>query len=86
MKTIHDKIGACQEALDAAKIEKAQLDALALLLSTGEVQDAPNRIDFMMPAKILTVGIGKDHTATLYLWSDDIEELSKILGETDNVS
>ncbi|MEE9311935.1 MAG: hypothetical protein V3V10_05915 [Planctomycetota bacterium] len=86
-KTIHEKVADRQRDLAAAKLERSQLAALDLLLDSVEIQDGPNRVSFFEKVQCLTVGVGKDHTATIYMFKDDIAAVRRLLGqEEDNES
>lgn len=59
------------------------LEALSELIEvSGEV--APNRIEFVNRGKdhlVWNIGIGKNHTATLYMHKDGLEILRRTRGE-----
>ena len=59
------------------------LEALSELIEvSGEV--APNRIEFVNRGKdhlMWTIGIGKNHTATLYMHKDGLEALRRTRGD-----
>lgn len=48
---------------------------LAELLRRRPPQEGPRRVDFAPGVKVSTIGIGKDHTASIYMFEDDLKEL-----------
>ena len=87
-KTINTKITELEAALDAANHEHANLQALNTLIKNNRVHLAPTRIELVAPDyKIVSVGIGKDHTATILITTTDLQAMRHILGqETTNES
>lgn len=86
-QTIHEKVAERKRALAEANTERSQLQALSIILDSAEIQDGPNAVRFLERVKTLTVGVGKDHTATIYMFEDDIAALRRLLGqENDNES
>lgn len=83
-KTIHEKVADRQQGLADAKLERSQLEALGLLLDSVEIQDGPRRVDFIAKVQCLTVGVGKDHTATIYMFKDDIAAVRRLLGQEEH--
>jgi hypothetical protein len=84
-KPIHQKVQEAEQALADANNERATLQALALLVANNGANPAPNRIDLIAPDyKIVTVGIGRDHTATILVTEKDMKALQYLLeGDTD---
>ena len=86
-ETIQDRIARRQAKLDEAKREEANLQALATLIKNNGHDRGPVRVTFMEPVREVLVGIGKDHTARIMLFEDDIAALRHLLGqETTNES
>lgn len=82
-QTIHDKIEERKRALAEANNERAQLQALSILMDGNEIQDGPAATRFIERVKCITVGIGRDHTATIYMFEDDIAAVRRLLGQEE---
>ena len=83
-QTIQDRIAQRQEALAVARREEQNLLALRTLIDNNGLAPAPNSTRFIDPTyKCVTVGIGRDHTATLYVTQGDLDALKHLLGETE---
>jgi hypothetical protein len=83
-QTIHQKIAERKAALESANRKRADLQALSILLENNGIQPAPNRIDLIAADyNVVTVGIGKDHTATILVTTTDLRALRRLLGEPD---
>jgi len=81
-QTIAEKVRDRKEQLDAANRERAQLQALDILIEGCTPQPAPQRIDLIDPTyKVVTIGIGRDNTATLLVTADDMKALDALLGK-----
>ena len=50
---------------------------LAELVRRHKVQVAPNSVKLLTPHSVVAVGIGKDHTATVVVDDESLEELKK---------
>ena len=87
-KPINIKIMELEAALDAANLENVHLQALNTLIENNNVYRAPTHIELIAPDfQIVTVGIGKDHTATILITTTDLQALQHLLGrETPNES
>lgn len=84
-ETIEDRIARRQAALNAAKREEADLRALATLIDNNGVAPAPRRVDFIAPDyQLVTVGIGRDHTASIYITTTDLRALRRLLGQEES--
>lgn len=84
-KTIHERVTEHKAALAAVNRERADLQALSLLIDNNGVQPAPHSIDLIAPDyQIVTVGIGKDHTATILITTSDMRALHHVLGQENN--
>lgn len=80
-ETIAQRVEQRKRALQAANLERQQLQALDILISGATPQPAPQRIDLIDPTyKVVTIGIGKDNTATLLITQSDLDALDYQLG------
>lgn len=52
---------------------------LKILLMRNIVQDAPTKVTFYTRHHTITIGIGKDHTATIVLDDDALTKLEKYI-------
>lgn len=82
-ETIQDRIARRQAALDEAKREEENLNALATLIRNNGHDRGPARVQYMQPVREVLVGIGKDHTARVMLFEDDIAALRHLLGQEE---
>lgn len=77
------RAAALAESGTTAALHKAQIMAatptelLAAIVAKGALQDAPVSVTFAADAgfKVLTIAIGADHTATLYVDAESLEAL-----------
>lgn len=53
--------------------------SLAQLLVDNDTHPAPSRIDLLTPHTMVTVGIGKNHVATLIISDDALDELTDMM-------
>lgn len=80
-KTIAEKVAERKAALDEANKERATLQALDVILTNCEMQPAPHTVNLIDPTyRVVTIGVGKDHTVSLYLTQGDYEALQHLLG------
>lgn len=80
-ETIEKRIARRQAALDAANSEKANLQALATLLDNHTAEAGIVNVRFLRPVKEMTIGIGRDHVARVFMFDDDIAALRHLLGQ-----
>lgn len=83
-KTIDIRISERKAALKAAEREKACLEAIATLIENRGICEGPSKSVYIAGVKDVLVGIGRDNTATLRLFPDDIAALEQILGRELN--
>ncbi len=84
VQTIEQRVTERKKALAEAKAERADLEALATLIENGGVATGPYKTIYVEGVKEIVVGIGKDHTATIRLFPDDLAALGEILGRDLN--
>lgn len=84
-ETIQDRIARRKAKLDEAKRDEANLIALDTLIKNNGHTRGPTRVSYVEPVREVLVGIGKNHTARVMLFEDDIAALRHLLGqETTN--
>lgn len=79
--TIKDKINQLESALADASREIENLNALATLIRNNGHEKGPTVTRYHLPVREVLVGIGRDHTARIMLFEDDIDALQHILGQ-----
>lgn len=83
-ETIQDRINRRKASLDAVLREEADLRALATLIDNNGMSPAPSHVDFIAPDyQLVTVGIGRDHVASIYITTADLRELRRLLGKEE---
>ena len=79
-ETIHDRVAARKADLDATKREQESLEALATLIRNNGIGPGPVKSVYAEPVAEVLVGIGRDNTATVRLFADDVTALEEQLG------
>lgn len=81
---IKQQIERARAQLDSLVVSQEVLSALGTLLEHCGEDAGPMTIRFMHPVQEILVPIGKDHTARVFMYADDIEQLKHLLSEGPN--